>query len=602
MTTRDYYAKLHRSFSRHLDIDIPTSVSSWADNNRYLSLASSSEPGRWRTSRTPYLREIMDNISPSSIKKIIVMKGHQIGYTEGILMNGLAYVISTNPAPTLFVAPSDKEGKKMLQQKIEPMINDTPTVRSRIARVARMHQRNNLIHKDFPGGFLAIAGANVPSDLASTSVRNLFLDEVDRMPSDVSGEGSPIELAIARTASYSRKKIIMGSTPVSEETSIIFKYFKEGDQRYYYIPCPHCGHMQVLDFANFNCEDLRDIFYECEKCHEKIHEHHKAKFLPLGEWRPTADSLDPSTRSYHLNSLYSPLGFLSWKDVALASYKAKGDEVFHQTFQNLYLGIPTALGADDHPKPTTLELRTHTYERNHPPSEDFMVNTMGVDVQKDRVEVLLSKFHQQVWYVKDHLVFYGDSNSDIEEKDSPWFGLKELLLSESVHMCHIDCGYLPHRVFDWVKYSDLPFRIRAVRGTADFGNIISLKKHMGISIAGHKRARSGDCYYDTNTHLLKQEIYKRLLIDDSSSSSYIHFPKDLGTEFYEQLCSERQLLNKDNPNDVTYFPKYKWIKIRTRNEVLDLMVYCLGAWYSCEAPEFLDRWSLFQKIMTRSLR
>ena len=35
-------------------------VSAWADTYRFLSNTASSEPGRWRTSRTPYLREIMD--------------------------------------------------------------------------------------------------------------------------------------------------------------------------------------------------------------------------------------------------------------------------------------------------------------------------------------------------------------------------------------------------------------------------------------------------------------------------------------------------------------------------------------------------------------
>ncbi len=36
------------------------SVSDWADLNRRLDVKTSAEPGQWNTSRTPYLKGIMD--------------------------------------------------------------------------------------------------------------------------------------------------------------------------------------------------------------------------------------------------------------------------------------------------------------------------------------------------------------------------------------------------------------------------------------------------------------------------------------------------------------------------------------------------------------
>src|ERR1039457_929264 len=55
-------------------------VSEWADRYRTLSQRASAEPGPWRTERTPYLREIMDCLSPSSpIERTVFMKGAQIG-------------------------------------------------------------------------------------------------------------------------------------------------------------------------------------------------------------------------------------------------------------------------------------------------------------------------------------------------------------------------------------------------------------------------------------------------------------------------------------------------------------------------------------------
>lgn len=63
-------------FFRGAAPDSYMSVSDWADKYRVLSSKSASEPGRWRTARTPYLKEMMDCLSPkSSIQKVVFMKG-----------------------------------------------------------------------------------------------------------------------------------------------------------------------------------------------------------------------------------------------------------------------------------------------------------------------------------------------------------------------------------------------------------------------------------------------------------------------------------------------------------------------------------------------
>ncbi|MDP6833337.1 MAG: phage terminase large subunit family protein, partial [Alphaproteobacteria bacterium] len=64
------------AFDHGLRPDPLLTVSEWADVHRRLSGKAASEPGPWRTSRTPYLREIMDCLSPaSSVERVVVMKG-----------------------------------------------------------------------------------------------------------------------------------------------------------------------------------------------------------------------------------------------------------------------------------------------------------------------------------------------------------------------------------------------------------------------------------------------------------------------------------------------------------------------------------------------
>ena len=69
-------------------------VSQWADKYRILPSTTSSEAGRWRTARTPYLKEIMDELSiTSDTQKVVVIKGTQIGATEAS-SNLIGYFIS----------------------------------------------------------------------------------------------------------------------------------------------------------------------------------------------------------------------------------------------------------------------------------------------------------------------------------------------------------------------------------------------------------------------------------------------------------------------------------------------------------------------------
>ena len=78
-------------------------VSQWADSNRMLSGKSSSEPGPWRTDRTPYLRQIMDDLSArSTVQEVAVMFAAQLGKSE-TGNNWLGYIIDNEPGPVMCV-------------------------------------------------------------------------------------------------------------------------------------------------------------------------------------------------------------------------------------------------------------------------------------------------------------------------------------------------------------------------------------------------------------------------------------------------------------------------------------------------------------------
>jgi len=613
-------AHFSTAFHRSIGITQPMLISEWADGNRYLSSAASSEPGKWQTSRTPYLKEIMDCMTSRppyhKIRRIVIMKGHQVGYTEGVLMNFLGYTISHQPAPTMMVGPSEKNIKKIAQQKLDPMIHSSPVVRKNISTYSRSTTRNTIIHKDFPGGFLVLCGATIASDLAATSVKNLLLDEVDRFPLDTEGEGSPIELAIGRTAAYNRRKIIMGSTPVDEETSVINKWFEAGDKRYYFVPCPHCGYYQKLIIENliFDKENIDlGVTYKCSHCVKEIHESSKTLMLEAGEWRATATEASETIRSYHLNSLYSPVGFLSWADVAKAKIKSETDDVFEKTFQNLYLGLPSTQAADDFPSAGLLFKKGGTYPEGEVPTfngKSISFLLAGVDVQDNRIEILVTGWHRKICFVIEHIVLWGNTNNDAHQ--APWIDLTDLLEKKyptkgvdlGITQMAIDSGYIPHKVFAWHKSLKNPKIVRVIRGVHSIDAIISFPKLMEVSVYSGKKSKRGNRYFDLNTHYLKREVYKRLLIDSEEiTESSILFPEKMSREFYEQLCAERMVLaDSADPMDRTGVRRYKWRAVRERNEILDTMVYNLGCWYGCNANRYSqsdERWDKFVNIKGR---
>ena len=301
-------------------------VSEWSDLHRILPMKAAKEAGRWRTARNPLSEGNHGCLEPVVFRRarVAFMKGAQVGGTE-CGNNWLGYVIHHTPGPMLYVLPTLDMAKRTSKQRIAPMIEEMPILRDRVKDPRSRDSGNTQMVKEFPNGVLIITGANSATGLRSMPARFLFLDEVDAYEDDVDGEGSPINLAIKRTATFSRAiaRYCWSSTPNIAGASKIESAYQASDQRRFYVPCTQCGHKQPIEWAQIRFEDKDPdtASFECIRCRHRMREHDKPKLLAGGEWVAENPEANAKTRGYHLSSLYSPNGWYSWRD-AVADFLA----------------------------------------------------------------------------------------------------------------------------------------------------------------------------------------------------------------------------------------------------------------------------------------
>ena len=358
-------------------------VSRWAEANRVLP-DSNSIPGPWRNSVTPYLVEIMDAFSDEMVEEIIFVKPTQVGGTSA-MENMLASVIAQDPAPAMCVYPSDDLAERTVESKLDPMIKSCKV----LAAKYRVNDSKKLALK-FADMTVWLTGANSPADLASTNIRYLFMDEVDKFPGASKKEADPVSLAKERTKTFFNRKIFMASTPTLK-TGHIWKAKEAADvEKHYFVPCPHCGAFIELKFAQIKWPSKEDVpenadraemaTYVCQDCGCVITDQDKGKMLAAGRWKPVRQKTQhPKSVAFWMNTLYSP--FTRFSDIAREFMRSKDDPELLHNFANSWLAEPwedTKLKTNAE---MVMERQTETPEWTLPPWTKLV--TGGIDVQEN---------------------------------------------------------------------------------------------------------------------------------------------------------------------------------------------------------------------------
>jgi phage terminase large subunit GpA-like protein len=542
----------------------PLTVSQWSDAHRIVPAGASPEPGPWRTSRAPYIREPMDAVNDPGVHNVYIMASSQVAKSE-CLLNTAAYFSHYDPSPILIVQPTQEAARNFSKERVKRMFDASPVLAGLLTDAV---EESTMFSYQIPGGLLAFAWARSATSLASRAIRVLLSDEIDKWPESTGADGDPYAQARQRLANFYNSKNIAVSTPTIKGESAIERLFLSGDRCRYNVACPLCGVFQVLLWSGVVYKneagevDLANVYYRCSHCAGRIDESEKRSMLVGGYWAPGERREDepapePKTRSFHISSLYSP--WTSWSSLASEWITAQRDKTLLQTFINLKLG---ETWEEESTKIATEELEKNRERYDEEVPDGVLFLTAGVDVQEKRIEceVVGWGVEKESWGI-EYIVIAGDTLTT-----APWDRLAEFLQRQwkradngSLVLSYtcIDSGFRADEVYEFCLQR-AAMRIVAVKGSNDAGHPLvadrpstTNKAHVNLYWVGSSTG--------------KGVVYTRLR-EPSAGPGYCHWPRGRGydDEYFKQLTAEK-LIGKD------------WVKQRSRNEALDIRVYATAA-------------------------
>lgn len=544
-------------------------VSEWAEKYRQLD-ESSSLSGKWSNTITPYLTEIMDCFNDPYITNINFVKGTQVGGTEA-LINMLCWVVTQNPSPTMIVYPTDDLARMVSNERLKPAFRKIDDVSKRFYTT-----KSNEMNLRFSGMSVFLRSGGSPSKLASLAIRYLFFDEIDKMPGAAKGEASPYNLAVERTKTFKySRKIYTCSTPTHRGNYIWRLHERAEEQRYYFVPCPHCGEYIRLEWKQIkfapneenkltNRERADTAIYICPECGCEIADRDKPKMLKSGVWKNIKEGGTEKTRrarsvSFHLNSLYS--FFVSWSDVAFEYLECRDDPEMYQNFVNSWLGEPW--------EDTKLTVSADLVSDRQAPEPRFTVPdwavflTAGVDVQQKCVY-----FDIVAWGpgLTSQSIGHGQA---LTLDDIPQYMNSEYYSSDGrrfvVVLCLIDSGDQTDMVYEFCARYDwaLPAKGYSTLKNNDF-------RISNINRVG--KLYNGTPLVLVNTTRYKDMIAAKLHVGNGEGSCMVH--ADCDDDYKKQITSEHKVAEGSGTRRRLV---WRTKTINADNHYLDCRVYASAA-------------------------
>lgn len=558
---------------------IPTiKPSDYARRKRVLSRGQAFKPGKFE----PYPMQVdpLDDLIKADVSEVVLCWAAQTGGKNEVINTAISYFIEEDPSPQLLVMPTEKLAGEYSKERIAPMIRDQPGLKARVRDPRSRDSGNTVLSKTFPGGSLALVGANAPSGLAGRPRRVVLQDEIDRYPVSAGTEGDPCALADKRAEAFPNAVKLKTSTPTVKGKSRIWTLLEQSDFQKWHARCPRCQAEQVFAWSQVGWLDgaPETAWIECAACKGKLNDGERVAAVRAGRWKATRRFT--GIRGFWLNGINTLLpkhkGFKTRLHEMAAEFlkaKAGGPETL-RVWVNTFLAECFEEETEAPASTGDLLKRREDYAPDLLPIETLVL-TAGVDVQEFRLEAFVWGFgvDDESWSV-ERKVFDGDP-----DKNEVWNALDNYLLQTftrtdgvplKIQRAFVDMQYKSRRVLSFCR-PRISRGLFPCRGVNREGPVVP--PLLPAEPSRNNRARIP--HWNVGVTVAKTTIFDRLKLPTPGPRS-MHFPEGAGhdEDFFRQLTAEKRKTR--HTHGVAYFI-FEKDNSGVRNEVLDLHVYALAA-------------------------
>ena len=563
----------------------------------------------------PFLTEIMDACGDPETCEVGDMGPAQGGKS----MIGEAFIgwsIEQEPAPFMVVQPDKTAMEAFVKLRINPMVSATPALKAQLAPVGNA---DNMYIKLFRGMNL-ISGWPVENHFRQRSVCRGWLDDYDGFPTngegqvDIEGKGDGISQLDGRMTTFKgRDTKLVSSSPALGEKAGIEPFIAGGTDERLWPVCPQCGERFEIDLIR----DLRFNRGTPEQAAESAHVVHPVvgcvlypearhqllaslEDLPNKGFVPARPEAGKYRRTFRRDGL---LAFTPWPELARQwreaqiAWESRQDEAPLRVFYNVKAGrnYRSQLSGEKPVDAADLKQRREQgWALGTVPRGPLVLNIV-IDVQHDRFEcaAIASAASRETWVVDRWAIDVLDDGltqvSPFIQKEH-WRVLLPLFdrtwplaeLGEDgkpvgfarALSVTIDTGGSDKKgdqategaKFFWQAARALgihPNRLTLVKGgSRPTAELMPPAKFADQKIKGGAKRNSAKLWLP-NVHKIKNIIDARLR-RTQPGAGYIHLPENFSEAHLDEMSAEE-------------LQDGKWVKLRPRNETLDLLVYAEAA-------------------------